>query len=467
VPVSADTDVAKFGRLVRQRREYRGWSQEALAAAAFSNATRKGYISQIENGKIPNITRETVRNVARVLEIALDDIPPALRWPEAAEAVKDTNAAVHEMQRQLDRLVATLRDRFQEFRIKEGMLTSCSLGKPPNVALYNKQFEIGEGRLPGVYLSTFDLQHDEDMDAFIGRAESWYVKRMFFYGALFRFVAFQWSAALKNPNSGRAFLRFQECFERDENSPAGVFRITTRIQSFEFNVQDRMSFFSSGDRPIEWIAYEKSNAAECGKHLDRQLLRIHASLSDVRNEISQRVSQFVVGSNLNANDERVLLSYSRPETFQTNILIDIAKRQLRSRNKIFQQVLGATCRREYNRGNARIANALSEFEHPIWDWSSVSKFARAVGIDILFQRAIGSQGRTVSHELLAIRLNDAFLFLRGEFFACQTRNDLDILLDTLLLQRRNMPILGFEDCRRAWDLMRESIVRLRVRVAGN
>jgi transcriptional regulator with XRE-family HTH domain len=91
------TDDAKvFGALVRERRNALGLSQEALAAAAFSNAMRKGYISQIENGKIPNITRDTVRNVARALKIDAERIPPPLRWAEAVETVKDTNNIVHE-----------------------------------------------------------------------------------------------------------------------------------------------------------------------------------------------------------------------------------------------------------------------------------------------------------------------------------------------------------------------------------
>ncbi len=62
-------DVITFGKLVRKRRKAVGWTQEALAAAALGNLDRKGVISQIKNGKIPNITRETVKKVAQALSV--------------------------------------------------------------------------------------------------------------------------------------------------------------------------------------------------------------------------------------------------------------------------------------------------------------------------------------------------------------------------------------------------------------
>lgn len=80
------SEVKEFGKLVRKRRETLGWSQEALAAEAFSNSMRKGYVSQIENGKIPNITGETVKNIARALKLGPENIPSVLRWPEAIES---------------------------------------------------------------------------------------------------------------------------------------------------------------------------------------------------------------------------------------------------------------------------------------------------------------------------------------------------------------------------------------------
>lgn len=87
-PPGNPSDVELFGKQVREKRKARGWSLEALAAEAFSNSTRKGYVSQIENGKIPNITRENVRSVVRALEMSLDEVPPSLRWQGA---VNETN----------------------------------------------------------------------------------------------------------------------------------------------------------------------------------------------------------------------------------------------------------------------------------------------------------------------------------------------------------------------------------------
>lgn len=95
-----DLAAKAFGELVRERRKARGWSQEALTAEAFPNSTRKGYISLVENGKIPNITRDTVRNIARALEIDPEAIPDALRWPEANVIVIDTNKVVRDAQQQ-------------------------------------------------------------------------------------------------------------------------------------------------------------------------------------------------------------------------------------------------------------------------------------------------------------------------------------------------------------------------------
>jgi transcriptional regulator with XRE-family HTH domain len=96
-----------FGRLVRARRLARGWSQEALAAEAFSNQDRKGYVSRIENGRIPKITRETVKSISRALDIDPEAIPPALRWPEAAAVARDTNSLAHEIHADIKRLFAS------------------------------------------------------------------------------------------------------------------------------------------------------------------------------------------------------------------------------------------------------------------------------------------------------------------------------------------------------------------------
>lgn len=135
-----DSDSARFGRLVRERRKARTLSQEALAAAAFANADRKGYVSQIENGKIPNITRDTVRSIALALDIDSEEIPEALRWPEATQVARDTNtvvqkvettveathARVSELQATVDKLVASEEDRARELGIKEGMLIALA-----------------------------------------------------------------------------------------------------------------------------------------------------------------------------------------------------------------------------------------------------------------------------------------------------------------------------------------------------
>ncbi|PCH81186.1 MAG: hypothetical protein COB90_05240 [Hyphomicrobiales bacterium] len=90
-----DSDVVRFGKLVREKRVALGWSQEALASTAFNNPDRKGYVSLIENGQIPNIERATVQNVARALNIDIEEIPRALRWPEAIVEGKDTEPMLH------------------------------------------------------------------------------------------------------------------------------------------------------------------------------------------------------------------------------------------------------------------------------------------------------------------------------------------------------------------------------------
>ncbi|MGJ8589408.1 MAG: helix-turn-helix domain-containing protein [Yoonia sp.] len=87
-----ESEVERFGRLVRSKRRAKGWSLEALAAEAFSNSTRKGYISQIENAKIPNITRENVRSVARALEMSVEEIPTSLRWQSSMEEANPNSA---------------------------------------------------------------------------------------------------------------------------------------------------------------------------------------------------------------------------------------------------------------------------------------------------------------------------------------------------------------------------------------
>ena len=119
-------DVKAFGHLVRMRRKALKWTQEALASEALNNLDRKGMISRIENGKIPNITRETVKRIAEALSIDVEDIPASLRWSEAVEVVKDTNAVVHELQATAEKLVEMLFPQAQDFKIKEGMLIALA-----------------------------------------------------------------------------------------------------------------------------------------------------------------------------------------------------------------------------------------------------------------------------------------------------------------------------------------------------
>lgn len=82
---SVESDAIKLGHLVREQRIVLGWTLENVADEAFSNPDRKGYVSRIENGRIPNITRATVRSIARALHIDREKIPHALRWVEPLE----------------------------------------------------------------------------------------------------------------------------------------------------------------------------------------------------------------------------------------------------------------------------------------------------------------------------------------------------------------------------------------------
>ncbi|HEY5723982.1 MAG TPA: pentapeptide repeat-containing protein [Allosphingosinicella sp.] len=78
-----ESDAQKFGLAVRGTRTQHGWTQEWLAEAALGNADRKGYVSRVEKGLIPNITRETVRKLATALGIDRRSVPTSLQWPPA------------------------------------------------------------------------------------------------------------------------------------------------------------------------------------------------------------------------------------------------------------------------------------------------------------------------------------------------------------------------------------------------
>lgn len=64
----------RLGALIRQKRGERAWSQENLADAAFGDPTRKGMISQLENGRIRNPQQRTVARITEVLEISGEEI---------------------------------------------------------------------------------------------------------------------------------------------------------------------------------------------------------------------------------------------------------------------------------------------------------------------------------------------------------------------------------------------------------
>jgi len=75
-------DILVFGELARKRRLELNLTQEALAAAALGNLDRKGYISNVEQGKLPTITPSTVKKICDALEIKLMEVPGSLRWQE-------------------------------------------------------------------------------------------------------------------------------------------------------------------------------------------------------------------------------------------------------------------------------------------------------------------------------------------------------------------------------------------------
>lgn len=64
-----------------------------LAQQVFANGARKGYVSRIEHGKLPNLTVSTTKRLARTLDIHLEDIPISLRWP--TDPAKDPIKAAH------------------------------------------------------------------------------------------------------------------------------------------------------------------------------------------------------------------------------------------------------------------------------------------------------------------------------------------------------------------------------------
>jgi transcriptional regulator with XRE-family HTH domain len=76
----------EFGNHVREARVRKGWTLEALAGAALNNPDRKGYVSQIENGKRP-LSALTIGNLARVLNLPADVTRPLLFAPAPEDEV--------------------------------------------------------------------------------------------------------------------------------------------------------------------------------------------------------------------------------------------------------------------------------------------------------------------------------------------------------------------------------------------
>ncbi|MEL6503090.1 MAG: tetratricopeptide repeat protein [Pseudomonadota bacterium] len=79
--VETSPELVAFGKRVRKERKRRQWTQESLAETALSNRDRKGYISEIERGKRPDITGETIRKIASALDIAIEEADGAIIVP--------------------------------------------------------------------------------------------------------------------------------------------------------------------------------------------------------------------------------------------------------------------------------------------------------------------------------------------------------------------------------------------------
>ena len=76
----------EFGYRVREARIRKGWTLEALAREALNNEERKGYVSQIENGR-RNLAPMTIGNLARVLGLPEDVTRPLLFTPAPTDEV--------------------------------------------------------------------------------------------------------------------------------------------------------------------------------------------------------------------------------------------------------------------------------------------------------------------------------------------------------------------------------------------
>lgn len=71
-----------FGRIVKQVREHRGWSQEVLADRAELN---RSYVGEVERGTaVPSLS--TVSKIARALDLPVSDLLARSEARESAEA---------------------------------------------------------------------------------------------------------------------------------------------------------------------------------------------------------------------------------------------------------------------------------------------------------------------------------------------------------------------------------------------
>lgn len=130
------SDLKEFGRLVRERRNNRGWTQEDLASTAFSNLDRKGYISIIENGRQDGLKTSTIRSIATALDIARGEIPNTLRWPQASSTVRQSNVVIQDVYDQVAALVGREDDNAREIGFRDGTLIELAKrytdGNPKN-----------------------------------------------------------------------------------------------------------------------------------------------------------------------------------------------------------------------------------------------------------------------------------------------------------------------------------------------
>ena len=161
----AELSLADFGKLVRARRTAKGLSQEALAAAALSNADRKGYISQLENGKLPNITALTLQKIARALDIPQADIDSLLgvTRPAAQEVTDELQTLRHErgtLQNALDNLdqltrayliaLATQFELPDAYTLPDPALRSFLTKKAEEYRAYRVQIDALDDRIAGL-----------------------------------------------------------------------------------------------------------------------------------------------------------------------------------------------------------------------------------------------------------------------------------------------------------------------------